>query len=60
MGQLIITIIIVVAAVGYAVQLLVKKFSKKPEANKSEDCNTCSSDCASCPMVSKSFEINKP
>jgi hypothetical protein len=60
MGQLIITFIIVVAAVGYAVYLLVKKFSKKPQADKPEDCNTCSSDCTGCPMANKTFEIDKP
>jgi flagellar biogenesis protein FliO len=59
MWQLIITLIIVLAAVGYAVYLLVKRFSKKTKPDPDE-CNSCSSDCSSCPMANKTFSIDKP
>jgi hypothetical protein len=46
MTQLIITLLIVFAALTTAVFLLVKRFRKKPK--KEDICGGCSSDCGEC------------
>lgn len=54
MMQLIITIVIVLIAVAYAVYLLMKRFSKKPNIDPT-DCDSCSSDCSNCQLANKTF-----
>lgn len=52
MFQWIATIVIVLAAITWAIVLLVKKFAgqKKPPSDQ-KDCDGCSSDCQQCPLI---------
>ncbi len=59
MMQLIITIVIVLGALAYAVYLLIKRFSPKPRKDKT-DCDSCSSDCSNCQLANKTFRDFNP
>lgn len=50
MTQIILTSVIVLGAVVYAVYLLVKRF-RKPVKKTQQDCAGCSSDCSNCPLA---------
>jgi len=50
MIQIILTSVIVLGAVFYAVFLLVKRF-RKPAKKTKQDCAGCSSDCSNCPLA---------
>ncbi|TVQ86074.1 MAG: FeoB-associated Cys-rich membrane protein [Bacteroidetes bacterium] len=56
MIQWILTIVIVVAALFYAVFRIVKYF-RKPAKTKPDECSDCSSDCSHCPLY---HELQNP
>lgn len=58
MTQIILTSLIVLGAVGYAVFLLIKRF-RKPAKKPSQDCAGCSSDCSNCPLADLSAFKNQ-